>query len=100
MRARRWRDEVSITFAVRRLDRDVAFLRVDGERRPRQHRYDADGRRKRADVAARVLLQVFVKMILIAHGVLSLRLLLRRRFRRRPAAEYTGSGLHAPLCPL
>src|SRR6185503_12231695 len=44
----------------------------------------------------RVLLHVFVKMILIAHGVLSLRLLLRRRFRRRPAVEYTGSDRHAP----
>src|SRR5689334_23495603 len=53
-------------------------------------------RRERADVAARVLLQVFVKMILIAHGVLSLRLLLRRRFRRRPVVEYTGSDRHAP----
>jgi hypothetical protein len=98
-RARRRRDEIRVALAVRRLDRDVALLDVHGKCRARQDRRDTDRGRERADVATRILLQVLVKMILIAHDVLSLRLLLRRRIRRRPAAEYTGSGPYAPTLP-
>ncbi len=62
------RNEVSIADAFRSLDLYFVFNNFRGIGRTRQYHGSADTRRKeKAKVSAGILLEVFFKMVLVAH---------------------------------